>query len=186
MIKLNNINPDILSSLNRRNDIILCVPKRDFKIIDEISEDSDIFSIFLAQDINLSTCKTISPNLMEILYKPQLKISIPVGIKMMLEELTSFDEYDIFQKIYKKYITYEQYNEEKEKTHILITDLELVGYIDSIRMRSTPISGILRKGLPMINVFFTWYVQTKASMSNIENIFFIEDQYVYEEFLSII
>ena len=74
---------------------------------------------------------------------------------------------------------------EDKLSHYNITDMVFVMYMDTIRMREAGVQMLVKKETHITDFYFTWYVQTKNPMPQIEEIYLIVDSHVYEEFINI-
>ncbi len=182
ILKEDEINPDLLHSINKLNNIIICTPAIDKCIIE--SPMPDILSIILTQGINLSMSTNILANIMPIEYKPRIKILMPAGLRMNIVEPSFGETTNIFNKIYCNYDTFFGYSD-MEKTmfdYTIFENFEFVSYVDIIQMRKKTGALYLNKGETIADIFFTWYTQCKVQTPSIENIYLIKDTYLFQEF----
>ena len=186
MIIVDKIEPNSFHEMDRSSNIIFCIPPID-KCLEE-SQNPDIMSIKLTQDMNLSLGANISHSIMSIEYKPRIKILLPTGLKMNIVEPSSGNLTNIFDKIYCEYDTFFGYKD-RENENLIYTiyeNLNFTLYIDVIQMRKKMAPLILNKGETIADIFFSWYIQTKYPTPSIENIYLIKDLYIYQEFTKII
>lgn len=180
------IDPDFLSTLDKSNNIIICVPPVDEEFIKESEDFPDTFELCLSRDINLSTDDVVKMGISAFAttIRPRLKISMPAGIKLQFPEISRKHNDNVFWKTYRSFELNNVYNEDNTSLRHILTNFEFVTYIDAVRLRETGHSMILNKGIKFTEFNFSWYVQTTLSVA-IENIYLIIDQHVFEEFINI-
>ena len=185
---IKDVDPDFLSKLDRTKNIIMCVHPHEVNNILESEGLPDSFSISLPTDLNLSASNiiTISNSALAATFRPKLKISYPTGLKILFSEFKEDPKEDIFWKIYKSYKLNNVLAEDDIADHHIVTDMVFVMYMDTIRMREAGVQMLVKKDTKVIDFYFTWYVQTKRDMPQIEGIYLISDEQVYEDFLNII
>jgi hypothetical protein len=188
-IREGNADPDFLSKLDRTNNIIMCIPPVEGKVLEEIVDYPDTFGILLPRDLNLSSSDVVavSTSALSTVFRPKLKISFPAGLKIHFENFLDCHTEDIFWKIYRSYDLKSMFDSETEKgpTHYLISDMQFIMYLDTIRMREAKVQMLIPKGTSVSTFYFTWYVQTKRDMPQIQEIYLIYDGQIYEDFLKI-
>jgi hypothetical protein len=183
------LTPEFLSNIDKKKNIIISVPTND-ETIKELSSQIDIFSIKTTELINLSNITNrISPSLLSLDFYPNLKISIPSGIKINFKSPYSYyvpnESGDIFQKVYVSIDPSYILDSEEKISHILFEKIKLTTYIDVIELRKTSNQLSLSKGTNIAELFFTWYIQTSTSIPIIENIYLIQNSEIYETFKKI-
>lgn len=184
---LDRIDPEELIKIDKTKNIILCTPPSDKNIIE--TKTPDIFSILLTQDINLSLGEQITPNIIAMEYSPRLKILVPSGIKLnIITDTESNKTGSIFSKIYCNYDIYHAYESEinTELKYKIYNNISFTLYIDVIQMRKKINSLLISKGEPIIDLYFSWYIQTQREIPMIENIYLIKDLYIFQEFAKVI
>jgi hypothetical protein len=180
-----DVQPEFLQKIDRKNNIILCVPPTDHCVLE--SNQPDILSVILTQELNLSNAETISQNVVSINYKPRLKLSVPAGIKMNMIETESGNLVGIFDKIYKSMDEYVNLlNDKITPSHTIYENLALTLYIDVIQLRKKLSSIYIKKNQSILDIYFSWYIQTNIPTPNIENVYLIKDLYIFQEFRNII
>ncbi len=182
--------PDFITEIDRKSNIIICTPKieGDSNII-RTTNFPNIYEINLARELNLSSDKitTISSNLLATTILPKIKICHPVGIKLQFDEFMEKSQPDVFHKIYRSFKLDNIYTEDtNEIDYHLITNIEFIIYFDTIRIRENNLQMLMNKDTRISSFYFTWYVQTKADMSLVKEIYLIQDDYIYEKFYEII
>jgi len=201
IIKDGKVDPDFLASLNRKNNIVICIPPTETNIVTESDTFSDTFGISLPRDLNLSENDIIriSTNCLSTNIKPNIKISFPAGLKIQFSDYVEDIKQNIFLKNYKSFNInkvftpiqdpiFKQQDEHikhSELSHYLLTDMMFILYMDTIRMREVGLPMIIKKETQITDFYFTWYVQTKRDMPQIEEIYLISDLHVYEDFINI-
>jgi hypothetical protein len=189
IIKEGQADPDFLASLDKTKNIIMCVPPVEADSIVELESFPDTFGIILARDLNLSDpdIVRVSINALSATIRPKIKISFPVGLKIQFSDFAEDDKQNIFLNTYKSYDLKSVYEPESKKvlSHYLIQDMVFVMYLDTLRMRQVGVELFIKKGLQLADFYFTWYVQTKRDMPQIEEIYLIKDLHIYEDFVNI-
>ena len=188
IISESKVDPDLLSKLDRKSNIIMCIDPNDGQFLTESESFPDTFKISLPKDINLSAQDVIkvSTSALAATFKPAIKISLPAGLKIQFSEFVDSHNQDIFWKIYKSFNLMNTYTLDNIIQYHLITNMTFVMNMDTIRMREVGTHMLLKKETPIIDFYFTWYVQTKRDMPQIEEIYLISDGQVYEDFMNII
>jgi len=184
---LNIVDPNFLASLDRRKNIIMCTPPNDNCLI-EAECSPDTFGITLSRDLNISgpDVVRVSSNIIATTIRPEIKISFPIGLKIQFSEFMEDFKQDIFLRIYKAFDQKVVFEPETEVvSHNLIGDMIFRLYIDTTRMRENETPMMIKKGTRVTDFYFTWYVQTKRDMPQIEEIYLISDAQVYEDFVNI-
>lgn len=184
---LNTVDPNFLASLDRRKNIIICTPQNDNCLV-ETEYSPDTFGITLPRDLNISgpDVVRVSSNIIATTIRPEIKISFPVGLKIQFSEFIEDFKQDIFLKIYKSFDQKVVFEPETEMlSHNLIEDMIFQLYIDTNRIRENKTPMMIKKGTCVTDFYFTWYVQTKRDMPQIEEIYLISDVQVYEDFVNI-
>jgi hypothetical protein len=185
-IKENQTDPDFLASLDRKSNIIMCIRPTEEESLIELDSVPDTFRISLSRDLNLSMDNIkIALSVLATNFKPNIKICFPAGLKIQFSELVEDSKQDIFWKIYKSFILNNVYNDHNFITHHLVSDIAFVMYMDTLRMREANVQMLIKKGTPVIDFYVTWYVQTKRDMPQIEEIYLISDNHIYEDFVNI-
>lgn len=179
--------PDFLSSIKTDTNIIMCLHPSDKDVIHELKTFPDRFELTLPRDINLSINDviSISSSILATTIRPNIKISFPVGIIPQFTDFIGDHNQDIFLKIYKSFDVYNSYKEGNILDHHILENIRFILYIDVIRMREAGLQMILKKGTPIIELFFSYYIQTKTEMNPIEEIYLIIDDQVYTDFVNI-
>ena len=187
IIREGHATPDLLIKINCKTNIIMCVHPNERDTIQEIKNFPDRFQLKLARDINLSSNDiiSISSSALAATIRPNLKISFPVGITPIFSDFMTDNCQDVFWKIYKSCNAYSSYKEEDILDHHIIDNIKFILYMDTIRMREAGLQMILRKDTPIIDFFFSYYIQTKKEMSQIEDVYLIIDEQVYSNFANI-
>jgi hypothetical protein len=165
----------------------MCIHPVERDTIEETKNFPDRFHIKLARDINLSTndIVSISSSALATTIRPKLKISFPVGIVPVFDNFNTDNCQDIFWKVYKSSDSYSSYKEGDILNHHIIDNIKFILYMDTIRMRESGLQMILRKDTPILDFFFSYYIQTKTEMAQIEDIYLIIDEQVYNDFVNI-
>ena len=57
--------------------------------------------------------------------------------------------------------------------------------MDIIRIREAGLQMVLKKETPIMNLFFSYYIQTKNEINPIEEIYLIIDEQIYTNFVNI-
>jgi hypothetical protein len=180
------VDPDFLANLDIEKNIIICTPLNE-NIIEKETE-SDVFKILLLKNLNITdpSITRVSSNIISMSMWPEIKISHPTGTKLQFSELTEDFKQDIFLKIYK---TFDQKivvnNENDTPKYNLIEKMIFKLYIDTARMREIGTPMLITAGTPIIEFFFTWYIQTVKDMPQIEKIYLIKNNQVYTDFVNI-
>ena len=187
IIRQGHVDPDFLSNLDKKNNIVMCVHPLEEDTIKELSEFPDTFGIFLPRDLNLSTSDIIkiSSSALSTTHRLKLKISIPAGLKIQFCEYMKDRSSDIFWKNYRSFELYNVHDSDNNLSHHIISDIIFIMYMDTIRMREAGLRMLINKGTQISEFYFTWYVQTKNAMPQIEEIYLISDSHVYEDFINI-
>lgn len=186
ILKEGQIDPDFLAKLNKSTNIIMCVQPAESGIVTESEIFPDNFQLRLPRDFNLSSHDVIniSTSTLSSVFRVNLKISIPVGIRINFNDFVGDTGQDVFWKIYRSFNSHEVHIEDKLNHHI-ISDIVCIMYMDTIRMREAGKQMILRKDTAISDFNFNWYIQTKYPMPQIEEIYLIIDNQVYEDFINI-
>ena len=179
--------PNFLSTLDRKSNIIMCLSPTESDTVTESKDFPDSFGINLSRDCNISSSElvNVSLNIIATTIVPNLKISFPVGIKLQFNDFVSDHNQDIFLKNYKSFDIYSIHEEENKISHHIIDNLKFIMYIDTFRIRETKSQMVLKKGTQILDFYFTWYAQTRYPMPQIEEIYLIADQQIYDDFLNI-
>lgn len=187
IIKEGYNDPDLLVTIDRRTNIIMSIHPNEKDIIQEVEDFPDRFQIKLSGDINLSSNNiiNISTSALATTIRPNLKISFPIGVVPVFQELAVEHYQDVFWKIYKSCNFHSTYKDNNTLDHHTIDNIKFILYIDTIRMREAGLQMILRKNTPIIDFFFTYYIQTKKDMTPIENIYLFIDEQIYNDFTNI-
>ncbi len=187
IIREGHATPDILTKIDCKSNIIMCIHPTERDTIEETKNFPDRFLLKLVRDINLSTndIVSISSSALATTIRPKLKISFPVGIAPIFDNFTTDHCQDIFWKVYKSCESYSSYKEGDILDHHIIDNIKFILYMDTIRMREAGLQMILRKNTPILNFFFSYYIQTKNEMVQIEDIYLIIDEQVYSDFVNI-
>ena len=187
IINSHQITPDFLSSLETDKNIIMVVHPNHKNIITESKSFPDRLQIRLSKDINLSSNDiiNISTSALSTTIRPNLKISYPVGILINFSEFMENPNQDVFWKMYKSCDSWLAYKNDNIGDHNIIENIKFVMYMDTIQMRESGLQMILRENTPIIDFYFTYYIQTVKEMAPIENIYLIIDDQVYSDFVNI-
>ena len=184
---LDKVDPDFLSNLDLKSNIVMCVTPNDGETLTELENLPDTFGISLPRDVNLSSSNVVkvSVNALAATFRPSIKISFPAGLKIQFSEFIGEHYQDVFWKIYKSYDIKNVFDTDNKLSHNLINDMIFVMYMDTVRMREVGLNLSLKKGTRIADFYFTWYVQTKNNMPQIEEIYLINNAQVYEDFATI-
>lgn len=187
IIKEGHADPDFLTSLDRTKNIIMCTPSEGNSII-ESENFPDSFSIAISRDLNLSASNIInvSTSALATTLRPELKISYPTGIKLVFSDFKEDFKEDLCWRIYKSHSTLNNIDKDNTTNFHVISDIKLIMYMDTIRMREAGVQMVIKKDTKLVDFYFTWYVQTKKDMPQIEEIYLISDSHIYEEFINIV
>lgn len=187
IIRENHATPEVLAGIDCKSNIIMCIHPNDRDTIKELKSFPDKFQLSLSRDINLSTndIVNISSSALAAVARPNLKISLPIGVTPMFDEFVGNHSQDIFWKIYKSFDSYSAYKEGNILHHHVIENIKFILYMDTIRMREAGLQMILRKDTPIIDFYFSYYIQTLSEMNPIENIYLIINDQVYTDFINI-
>ncbi len=178
-----DVNPDFLAGINKASTIVICTSPLDESTVKESEDFPDVMELFLARDINLSTDiirMTVDTFIAKIY--PKIKICMPAGIKIQFSDIIKKHTDDVFWKIYKSYNISSVYKDGGEIFYYNLDNFEFTLYIDSARLRELQHSSIITKGSKFAEFYFTWYIQSSGNVPQIENIYLISDQQVYEDF----
>lgn len=184
---IKNIDPDFITNIDKTTNIIMCVPPIEENCIAESEHSPDTFEMRLHRIINLSTTDvtSIGVNAFTTIIQPKIKISMPAGLKIQFADFIKKHPDDIFWKSYRSFEINNVYNEEKKLSHQLLTNITMTAYIDVARMRQLNHIMLINQGTTFAEFYFTWYAQTACNMPQIEEIYLISDQYVFEDFLNV-
>ena len=186
---IHDVDPDFLAKLDKKNNIIMSVAPTEETSLIESEYFPDTFSIALARDLNLSANDVlkISSSTLAATIRPKIKICYPVGLKIQFSDFINDPNQDIYWKIYKSFDIHNVYNDEASTDidHHLVSNIVMVMYLDTIRMREANVQMLVKKNTSILDFYFAWYVQTKKDMPQIEQIYLISDQHVYEDFNNI-
>jgi hypothetical protein len=187
IIREGHATPDLLTKIDCKSNIIMCIHPNERDSIQELKNFPDKFQIKLSRDINLSTNDiiSISSSALAATVRPNLKISFPVGITPVFDNFSTDHNQDIFWKIYKSCNYYSSYKEGEVLDHHIIDSIKFILYMDTIRMREAGLQMILRKDTPIIDFFFSYYIQTKKEMVQIEDVYLFIDENIYSNFVNI-
>ncbi len=187
IIREEEINPDFLNTINKQKTIIICLHPIEEHSIHELDEFPDTFKISLSQDINLSASNVIriSPSTLSAIARPKLKMCIPSGIKIKFEDFIGNPTQDIFWKIYRSFNHYAIIDDENNISRYIVGDFMFTMYIDTIRMREAGLQMLIEKGTPISEFYFSWYLQTKSELPQIDNIYLLINKQVYDDFVNI-
>ena len=186
-MKIVHVDPDDFAKLDRKNNIIMCVPESEKKSLIELEDYPDTYGITLPRDLNLSSedIVRISPGTLAATLRPKIKICHPVGIKLQFNEFMDNHHLDIFQKIFRSFTSTVVLADDNTIDHYLITDMIFIMYLDTIRIRDAGLQMFIKKDTQISNFYFTWYVQTIKDMPLIKDIYIVQDDHVYEDFINI-
>ena len=175
--------PDFLATLDKTSNIVICVPPTEGEFIKSVDA-PDVFEMSLPRDLNLSSnvTTTLATSVFVAKFEPKIKFSFPIGIKLQIDNV--INDNDIFLKIYKSFNIHRAYINDILNHH-LIDDIRFILYVDMFRLRETGQQMLLKAGMPVINFNFGWYVQTAYAMPNIEEIYLISDNQIYNDFKNI-
>jgi len=187
IIREGNSTPELLASIDCKTNIVMCIHPNEKDSIKELKNFPDKFQLNLSRDVNLSTNDiiNISSSALAATIRPNIKISFPVGVTPVFDNFVENHKQDIFWKIYKSFDSYSSYKEGDILDHHIVENVKLILYMDTIRMREANLQMILRKDTPIANFYFTYYIQTKNEMAQIEEIYLIIDDQVYKDFVNI-
>lgn len=192
IIREGHSTPDFLAGLDTSSNIILCTLPKERDLIKESNNFPDKFEVHLTRDINLSTPSVIniSSSSLGTTFKPELKMSFPLGIVPIFTDFTSDHNQDIFWKIYRSFDLHNSYTVSKNNDievlhHHVISNIKFIMYMDTIRMREAGLQMIVKKDAVVSEFFFNWYVQTVKDMPQIEEIYLIIDEEIYKNFANI-
>lgn len=182
---IKNIDPDFISNLNKQSSIIIGIPEDFRNNIIEI-DNCDIFGLLLSNDINLSHAGSIvSSSIISVNYKVKMKLSIPIGVRLNIEEPISGKLHNMFLKIYNTYDVVTYCYDNNIPSRFIYENIELLLYVDMVRLKNKELS-ILPKNEMIATMYFNWYLQTKVNFPLIDQIYIIRDDHVYENFINII
>ncbi len=179
--------PDLLHSIKTNANIIICLHPNDKNVIYESKTFPDRFEVALPRDINLSMNDiiSISSSALATTIRPNIKISFPVGIIPQFTDFVGKHDQDIFWKIYKSFDVYNSYKEGNILDHHILENIKFILYMDIIRIREAGLQMVLKKETPIMNLFFSYYIQTKNEINPIEEIYLIIDEQIYTNFVNI-
>lgn len=186
-MKIIHVDPDVFAKIDRKSNIIMCIPENEKKSLIELEDFPDTYGITLPRDLNLSADNIvrISAGTLAATHRPKIKICHPVGIKLQFNEFVDNHNLDIFQKIFRSFASNIVLDKDSNIDHHLITDITFIMYLDTIRIRESGLQMFIKKDTQISNFYFTWYVQTIKGMPAIDEIYIIQDDHVYEEFHNI-
>lgn len=153
------------------------------------------FSLILNRDENLSTGKSAMGGNMSLFdYFPQLKICIPQGVKINIDD-PSFG-FSFFDKIYPDCKIIYPENEEKDykdtvfKDEFLppryyLIDFKFSFQIDVHRLRNINRTFLLKKGQSIANIFFSELPHIRDFGGSLEGVYYIQDNEVYSTFTNL-
>jgi hypothetical protein len=184
---INDIDPDFLANLDIEKNIIICTPVGE-EIINEKETEPDVFKILFSKNLNVTdpSITRVSSNIIATTIWAEIKISHPMGTKLQFSELTKNFTQDIFLKIYKAFNQKTIFDNKTDTVkYNIIENMIFKLYIDTARMREVGTPMLISIGTPLIEFFFTWYIQTKKDMPQIEEIYLIKNNQVYADFMNI-
>jgi len=182
---METIDPDVISKLDKNSNIIICIPPIEKDFITESEEFPDCFKISLAKSLNLSTEDVTKTDLNKFsanLY-PKIKIMMPAGLRIQFSE--NYQNH-LFDNLHKSFEVNNVYDENNKLSYHIITKILITTIIDAVKMIKTNQNLIIDKGTLLTEFYFTWYTQTSSDMPQIENIYMIYDQDIFNDFANII
>lgn len=184
---IEQIDPDFLVNIDKKSNIVMCVHPEEKESLVETNDLSDNFGICLARDLNLSANDIIkiSSSALAATIRPQIKISMPVGIRIQFSDFVQNPNQDIFWKTYRSFNSSTMYDDKENLSHVFVSNMVFIMYMDTIRMREAGLQMVVKKGVRICDFYFTWYAQTNSDMPQIENIYLLSDAHVYENFVNI-
>lgn len=150
-------------------------------------------SLILNRDENLSTGKSAFGGSMSVFeYWPQIKMCIPQGLKIHID-YPSFS-FNFFDKIYpdcKMYYPGDKVSDSKTTafnelpSHFIMTDFYITFYIDLHRLKDINKTFLLKKGQSIANIFFNQLPHFIDYGAELETIYLIMNDEIFETFIDI-
>jgi hypothetical protein len=179
-----------IENVDIRKNIIICSRENDTLIRQNID---GTFSLILNRDENLSAGKSaMQGNMSVVEYAPVLKMCIPQGLKINVDD-PSF-EFCYFDKIYPECKIF--YPEEKVKdsrsvgfstlpSNYFLTDFKFTFHIDVHRLRDISRTFLLKKGQGIASMYFIELPHFKQYGGELEDIIYIKNDEVFKTFWDI-
>lgn len=175
---------EAIENINLRNKIIFCSRERETLIRQNID---GTFSLILNRDENLSVGKTaLDGNMSVVEYIPAIKICVPQGIKINIDDPSFGSPY--FDKIYPECKIMYPDNKEKDSvgigfielpSHYYLVDFKFTFHIDVHRLRAINRTFLIKKGQGIANMYF---IQLPHFDDKLENIIYIRNNEVFNTF----
>ena len=184
--------PDLVDNINLEKDIIISSRENEMLIRQNID---GTFSLILNRDENLSAGKSALGGSMSLFdYYPQLKICIPQGIKMHIDD-PSFG-FSFFDKIYPDCVIIYPDNKESDSKDVsfinsnlppryYLTEFKFSFQIDIHRLKNVNKTFLLKKGQSIANIFFSELPHIKNFGEELENIYYIQDDEIFRTFTDV-
>lgn len=178
----------IASQAKLEKNIFICTRSNERLIRQNID---GTLSLILNRDENLSTGKSAFSGSMSVFeYWPQIKIAIPQGLKIHIDD-PSFS-FNFFDKIYPDCKMYYPENKESDSktvsfnelpSHFIMTDFYITFYIDLHRLRDINKTFLLKKGQSIATIFFSELPHFRQYGAELENTYLIMDDEIFNTFI---
>ena len=175
---------EAIDNINLRNKVIFCSRERETLIRQNID---GTFSLILNRNENLSVGKTaLDGNMSVVEYLPAIKICIPQGIKINIDDPSFSSPY--FDKIYPECKTMYPDNTDKDSggigflelpPHYYLTDFKFTFHIDVHRLRAINKTFLIKMGQGIANMYF---VELPHFDDKLESIIYIKNDEVFNTF----
>jgi len=180
----------IASQAKLEKNIFICTRSNERLIRQNID---GTLSLILNRDENLSTGKSAFGGSMSVFeYWPQIKMSIPQGIKIHIDD-PSFS-FNFFDKIYPDCKMFYESNKETDSKstsfnelppHFIMTDFYITFYIDLHRLKNINKTFLLKKGQSIANIFLSELPHFRDYGGELENIYLIMNDEIFKTFIDI-
>ena len=177
-------------NIDLKRNIILCTPSQ-YNIFKQNIDGT--ISLNLFRDENLSAGKVTQNGTIAVFdYVPNVKMSIPQGIKVNIDD-PSFG----FCYIKKIYPECEMYYQGESNSiplgsdftelppYVILTDFKITFHIDIKRLRDNKKSFLLKKDQSIANIYFGELPHFKEFGKDLDRIIYIRNSEVYETFIDV-
>jgi hypothetical protein len=179
-----------IEDVELRRNIIMCSRENETLVRQNVDGS---FSLILNRDENLSAGKSaLDGNMSVVEYWPMLKMCIPQGLKINVDD-PSFG-FPYFDKIYPECKMLFPDDKEKDSKsvgfmdlppHYYLTEFKFTFHIDVHRLRAINKTFLIKKGQSIANIFFVELPHFRNFGGEIDDIIYIKHDEIFKTFLDV-